>query len=139
MPRGYSVNFERHVPVPMRDGVVLYADVYRPAEPGRFPVILQRTPYDKSVPIGASPAMPMRAAGEGYAVVLQDTRGRWTSEGPFNAFPHEQQDGYDTCAWLQDQSWSNGRIGMFGASYVGLTQWQAALAGAPGCRPSCPP
>ncbi|CAN5736938.1 CocE/NonD family hydrolase [soil metagenome] len=138
MPRPYSVRFERNVPVPMRDGITLFSDVYRPSEPGRYPVILQRTPYDKGGSIGSPAGFALRAAGEGYAVVIQDTRGRWTSEGPFNAFPHERQDGYDTCAWLQDQPWSNGRIGMFGASYVGLTQWQAAIAGAPGLQAIVP-
>jgi putative CocE/NonD family hydrolase len=138
MPQPYSVTFDRHVPVPMRDGVTLFADVYRPAGPGRFPVILQRTPYDKGGTIGSPAGFALRAAGEGFAVVIQDTRGRWASEGPFHAFPFEQQDGYDTCEWVQEQPWSNGRIGMFGASYVGLTQWQSALAGAPGLQAIVP-
>ncbi len=138
MRDGYSIVFDRHVPVPMRDGVVLYADVYRPAASGQFPVILQRTPYDKGGAVGSAAPFALRAAGAGYAVVVQDTRGRWRSEGPFNAFPHERSDGYDTCAWLQEQPWSNGRIGMFGASYVGLTQWQSALAGAPGLQAIVP-
>ncbi|MGI8476477.1 MAG: CocE/NonD family hydrolase, partial [Thermomicrobiales bacterium] len=98
------------------------------------PVILQRTPYAKECPA----AFALRAAGECYAVVLQDTRGRWASEGEFHAFAHEQPDGHDTCAWICAQPWSNGRIGMFGASYVGLTQWQAALAGAPGLQAIVP-
>ncbi|MCC6945774.1 MAG: CocE/NonD family hydrolase [Thermomicrobiales bacterium] len=138
MPARYSVSFERNVPVPMSDGTILYADVYRPAGPGKYPVILQRTPYDKSAPINSSGPFALRAAGEGYAVVIQDTRGRWASEGVFHAFPYERQDGYDTCAWLQEQPWSNGRIGMCGGSYVGLTQWQAALGNAPGLQAIVP-
>ena len=138
MPARYSVSFERNVPVPMRDGVVLYADVYRPADPGRYPVILQRTPYNKAGTIGSAAPFALRAAGAGYAVVVQDIRGRWECEGGFYPFPFERQDGYDTCAWLQEQPWSNGRIGMFGASYVGLTQWQAALGGAPGLQAIVP-
>ncbi|MGE3797839.1 MAG: CocE/NonD family hydrolase [Thermomicrobiales bacterium] len=138
MRQGYTATFERDVPIPMRDGVVLYADVYRPAEPGQYPVILQRTPYDKSAVINSSGPFSLRAVGEGYAVVIQDTRGRWASEGNFHAFPNERHDGHDTCAWLQEQPWSNGRIGMFGGSYVGLTQWQSALGGAPGLQAIVP-
>ncbi len=138
MPQGYSVTFERHVPVTMRDGTVLYADVYRPATPGKYPVILQRTPYDKAATLNSPAPFALRAVGEGYAVVIQDTRGRWASEGTFHAFPYERQDGHDTCAWLQEQPWSNGRIGMFGGSYVGLTQWQSALGGAPGLEAIVP-
>ncbi len=138
MRQGYSVTFERDVPVAMRDGTVLYADVYRPAEPGQYPVLLQRTPYDKAAVVNSAGPFALRAVGEGYAVVIQDTRGRWASEGDFHAFPNERQDGHDTCAWLQDQPWSNGRIGMFGGSYVGLTQWQSALGGAPGLQAIVP-
>jgi putative CocE/NonD family hydrolase len=123
------------VPVPMRDGTVLFADIYRPSGPGRYPVILTRTAYDRT---GVSPSFGIRAAGEGYVLVSQDIRGRYASEGVFHAFPNEANDGYDTCAWICEQPWSNGRIGTFGASYVGLTQWQAALAGAPGVEAMVP-
>ena len=71
-------------------------------------------------------------------LVSQDLRGRYESEGTFHAFPNEAQDGHDTCAWICAQPWSNGRIGMFGASYVGLTQWQAALGSAPGLQAIVP-
>jgi putative CocE/NonD family hydrolase len=119
----------------MRDGTVLYADIYRPSGPGRYPVILTRTAYDRTA---APPAFGIRAAGEGYVLVSQDIRGRYASEGVFHAFPNEANDGYDTCAWICEQPWSNGRIGTFGGSYVGLTQWQAALAGAPGLQAMVP-
>jgi uncharacterized protein len=131
----YSVSVERGVPVPMRDGTVLLADIYRPSGSGRYPVILTRTAYDRT---GVSPSFGIRAAGEGYVLVSQDIRGRYESGGSFHAFPNEANDGYDTCAWICAQPWSNGRIGTYGASYVGLTQWQAALAGAPGLQAMVP-
>ena len=118
----------------MRDGIRLFADVYRPSASGKCPVILQRTPYGKDL---LAP-FALRAAGQGYAVVLQDTRGRWQSEGVFSPFDDEQNDGFDTCAWLLDQPWCDGRIGMVGGSYVGATQWQAALSGAPGLKAITP-
>ena len=131
----FSVSVDRGVPVPMRDGTVLFADIYRPSGPGRYPVILTRTAYDRTA---GPPAFGIRAAGEGYVLVSQDIRGRYESEGVFHAFPNEANDGYDTCAWICEQPWSNGRIGTFGGSYVGLTQWQAALAGAPGLQAMVP-
>ncbi len=130
----YSITVDRGVPIPMRDGVQLYADIYRPAAPGKYPVILQRIPYGRVIACNFG----IRAAGAGYVVILQDTRGRFESEGEFHAFATEQPDGYDTCAWICEQPWSTGRIGMFGASYVGLTQWQAALSGAPGLQAIAP-
>jgi len=118
----------------MRDGVNLIGDLYLPTGAGPFPVLLQRTPYGRQ----ASTGFALMAAARGYAVVMQDTRGRWDSEGEFRPFVHEADDGYDTCAWICAQSWANGRIGMFGGSYVGLTQWQAALAQAPGLQAISP-
>jgi hypothetical protein len=137
MPKQFTVTFDRNLPVPMRDGTILYADLYRPAAPGKYPVLLQRTPYDKAGGFGPA-VFALRAAGEGYAVVVQDTRGRFQSEGTFYAFRFERQDGVDTAAWIDEQPWANGRIGMFGQSYVGLTQWQAALGGAPGVQAIVP-
>ncbi|MCA1666220.1 MAG: CocE/NonD family hydrolase, partial [Thermomicrobia bacterium] len=119
----------------MRDGVVLAADVYRPAGPGPYPTLLQRTPYDKQ---NAPAAFILRAAGSGYAVVVQDVRGRFASEGTFLAFVNERQDGYDTLEWLCAQPWCDGNIGMFGGSYVGLTQWQAAISGHPALKALIP-
>ncbi len=132
MPDKVAITVECNVPVPMRDGTILYADVYRPAAGGPVPVLLTRTPYDKSL-VGAlgNTLDPLRAARAGYAVVVQDTRGRWASEGEFYAFRHEAADGYDTVEWCAAQPWSTGKVGMFGRSYVGLTQWQAALARPP--------
>lgn len=137
-PAAYTLTFERNVAIPMRDGVILRADVYRPAAAGRFPVLLQRTPYNKGATGQQASNFALRAAGLGYAVVVQDTRGRWASDGDFHTFAYERADGVDTCAWIIDQPWANGRIGMFGQSYVGLTQWQAALGAAPGLQAIVP-
>lgn len=137
MAERLSLSVDRNVPVPMRDGVVLFADVYRPAGPGPYPTLLQRTPYDKQN-TGASAPFILRAAGSGYAVVVQDVRGRFESEGRFDAFVNERQDGYDTLEWLVAQPWCNGDAGMFGGSYVGLTQWQAALSGHPALKVIAP-
>jgi putative CocE/NonD family hydrolase len=127
MPTRLSLTVDRDVPVPMRDGTILYADVYRPAAPGAYPTLLERTPYDKGA-LHVGPFI-LRAATSGYAVVAQDVRGRFASEGRFFPFVHERQDGYDTLEWLVAQPWCDGNVGMFSQSYVGLTQWQAALSG----------
>ena len=109
--------------IEMRDGVTLYADIYRPNIDGECPVILQRTPYNKRV----APAVNVLSAVErGYTVVMQDVRGRFQSEGTFDTFVNEAHDGYDTVEWIADQSWCNGKVGMVGGSYVGATQWLAA-------------
>lgn len=131
-----GLSVERNVAVPMRDGTRLYADVYRPAGNGPFPTLLTRTPYDKAV-TGVAP-FTIRAATAGYAVVIQDVRGRFESEGDFYPFVNERQDGYDTLEWLTSQSWCDGNIGMFGGSYVGMTQWQAALSGHPALKAIVP-
>ena len=125
-----AIRTEFGLPVRMRDGVTLYADVYRPDTADPVPVLLQRTPYDKSQ--GRSGSLEvMRAASHGYAVVVQDCRGRYTSEGEFYAFLDEPDDGYDTVAWCAAQPWSSGKVGMFGRSYVGATQWLCAITNPP--------
>jgi putative CocE/NonD family hydrolase len=124
---------DRDVAVEMRDGTVLRADIYRPDSAEKYPVLLQRTPYDKNVPrISALLLNPVRAASAGYAVMVQDVRGRFASDGEFYTFRHEPEDGYDTIAWAADQPWSSGKVGMFGLSYVGATQWLAAMTTPPG-------
>jgi putative CocE/NonD family hydrolase len=126
---------ERDVAMPMRDGAVLYADVYRPEGAGRYPVILLRTPYNKALPrVAYSQLDPMRAASRGYALVVQDTRGRFASEGEFSCFRNEIEDGYDSVEWAARAPWSDGNIGMYGASYMGATQWLAAIARPPHLR-----
>ena len=132
-----TVVVERNVEIPIRDGVVLRADVYRPSE-GRWPVLVQRTPYDKDVaPSTLVSLPPMGAVAEGFAVVVQDVRGRARSEGVHTPFD-EAADGYDTVEWAAQQPWSNGEVGMFGSSYMGATQLQAAVAAPPSLKTICP-
>ena len=131
MPESVSVKLETDIPVPMRDGAILYADVYRPDAPGPFATILQRTPYDKTAPLSNQMLDPIKAAKAGFALMIQDTRGRFTSEGEFNAFVDDIYDGYDTVEWAAAQPWSTGKVGMCGASYVGATQWLAAMSRPP--------
>ena len=121
---------ERDVPVRMRDGVVLRADLWRPAGKGPFPVLVYRTPYGKR---GAPEdyTTVRRAVARGYAVVVQDVRGRYASEGEFDPYRHEGKDGYDTIEWAATQPWSNGKVGTFGLSYPGAVQWLAAVESPP--------
>ena len=132
MPAAVSIKVEQNVPAPMRDGTVLYADVYRPDAPGRYPVILCRTPYSKDFSLVRVVELDaIRAASEGYALVIQDVRGRFASDGDFYTFKNEIQDGYDSVEWAAAQPWSTGKVGMVGASYVGATQWLAAVSRPP--------
>ena len=126
--------FEHNVKVVMRDGVVLRADVYRPAADGKFPVLLQRTPYDGAI---CDLRVEGRAA-RGYVVIIQDVRGRYTSEGEWYTFVNEPNDGYDTVEWAAALPYSNGKVGMFGGSYVGATQMLAAIAHPPHLAGICP-
>ena len=128
---------ERDVEVSMRDGVVLNADVYRPAE-GSWPVLLKRTPYDKNLPFGTLVDLdPMTAVLDGFVVVIQDVRGRASSAGRHRPF-EERDDGYDTVEWCADQPWCNGNVGMYGSSYHGATQMAAASARPPHLRAISP-
>jgi putative CocE/NonD family hydrolase len=116
----------------MRDGVVLKADVYRPARAGtsleeQLPTVLVRTSYDKSDP--GDNIDPFFFAERGFAVVLQDVRGRWASEGVYYHGINETEDGDDTLSWIAAQPWSNGRVGMTGISYLAAVQCAAALSG----------
>jgi uncharacterized protein len=120
----YKVIFEKDLQMRTRDGVTLYADVYRPDAPGKFPVLLVRTPYDKSQQLALTEKdyFPPR----GYIVVVQDTRGRFRSEGEFYPFVHEADDGYDAVQWAAGLPWSDGNVGTVGQSYLGLVQYFAA-------------
>jgi len=131
----YAVRVERDVSAKMRDGLTLRADIYRPDAEGKFPVLLQRTPYNKS---GWSMNFAYLAATRGYIVVIQDVRGRYTSEGDWYPFIHEAEDGYDTVEWVAALPYSNGKVGMFGGSYVGATQMLAATAHPPHLAGICP-
>lgn len=114
------------VVVPMRDGTVLRADIYRPPGDGTFPVLVYRTPYDKRA-AADSYDTHTEAVDRGYAVVLQDVRGRYASDGVFEPYRNEGADGFDTIEWAAAQQWSNGVVGTFGLSYAGAVQWLAAL------------
>jgi len=120
---------QHDVPMKTRDGITLFADIYRPTAPGKFPVILMRTPYDKSVSWAVSPAHKMVLRG--YVVIIQDVRGRYTSEGEWYPFRHEQADGFDTVEWVAGLPYCDGKVGMMGASYVGATQMLAAIGQPP--------
>jgi len=117
-----------------RDGVTLYADIYRPAGDGSFPVLLQRTPYNKNY----TADFGRLASEHGFMVVVQDVRGRYTSEGEWYPFKHETDDGYDTVEWAAGLPHSNGKVGMFGGSYVGATQMLAAIGHPPHLAGICP-
>jgi putative CocE/NonD family hydrolase len=133
-----SIKVEFNCTVELRDGVVLYADVYRPDDEGKHPAVLVRTPYDKIFPQGYWYYDPPRVAQAGYAVVVQDCRGTGVSEGEFYAFRDEAEDGYDTVEWVAAQPWCDGNVGMYGLSYMGNTQWAAADARPPHLKTICP-
>jgi len=130
----YAVTYERNVAVKMRDGVTLRADIFRPKADGHFPVLLQRTPYDKNNGV----EFGLKAAAQGYVVIFQDVRGRFASEGDWYTFKNEPNDGYDTIEWTAALPYSNGKVGMFGGSYVGATQMLAAIAHPPHLAGICP-
>jgi putative CocE/NonD family hydrolase len=146
----FDVHLTSDVMVVTRDGVRLATDVYRPAlngkpVPGRFPVILERTPYGKTVVSrserNASNPVPKSRAevaaffvSRGYVVVYQDCRGRYGSEGKFVKYLSDGNDGYDCCAWLVAQPWCDGKIGTMGLSYAAHTQGALGCAGAPGVK-----
>jgi uncharacterized protein len=122
-----AIHIERGIHVKMRDGITLSADLFRPAADGKYPVLLVRTPYDK-----ASEEDTCRDAAEhGYVCIAQDVRGRYASEGEWYPFKNESNDGYDTVEWAAALPRSNGKVAMFGDSYVAATQWLAAIARPP--------
>jgi uncharacterized protein len=130
----YAIVIERGVVAAMRDGVKLRADIYRPNAPGKFPVLLVRTPYDKTQEM----EFGSKAAARGYVVVAQDVRGRFQSDGEWYPFKYESQDGYDTVEWAAALPYANGKVGMYGGSYVGATQYLAAIAKPPHLAGICP-
>ncbi len=122
-----GVRHQFNVTVPMRDGVRLAANVYLPAGDARYPVLLVRTPYAKE----GEQDNAIFFAERGYAVVAQDVRGRYNSDGDWYPFRHEAEDGHDTIEWAARQPWSNGKVVSIGASYLGMVQWLAATQGSP--------
>ena len=134
-----QLTIEKHLQVPMRDGVLLATDVYRPAGAGPFPVVMMRLPYNKEQPVLLFLAGDiLRVAQAGYAVVVQDCRGTWASEGEFSPYFQEAEDGADAIAWAAAQAWSTGDVGMMGASYYGATQWLAATQAPPALKAIAP-
>src|SRR5450631_278873 len=123
----YAVTFERDVAVSMRDGITLRADIFRPDVAGKFPVLLQRTPYDKN----HGTEFGLKAAAQGYVVIIEDVRGRYASEGEWYPFKNEMNDGYDTVEWAAALPYSTGKVGMFSGSYDGATQMLAAIGHPP--------
>lgn len=132
----HKVAVEKNVPMRARDGVTLMSDVYRPDASGKFPVLVVRTPYDKSAGMALTEKdyFPPR----GYVVVVQDTRGRYASEGEFNPFFDEARDGYDAIEWAANLPWSDGIVGTVGQSYLGLVQYFAATQRPPHLRAMSP-
>lgn len=128
---------ERDVAVPMRDGIALRADVLRPNSDGRFPTLVYRTPYGKEDALKEY-ATFRRAVERGYAVLVEDVRGRYASGGEFLPYQQEGHDGYDTIEWAARQPWSNGAIGTFGLSYPGAVQWLAAIENPPHLKAMVP-
>jgi putative CocE/NonD family hydrolase len=128
---------KKNIAVPMRDGVVLRADVLLPAADGRFPVLVYRTPYGKDSAQREYTTFN-HAVERGYAVIIQDVRGRYHSDGDFRPYENEGQDGYDTIEWAAAQPWSNGAVGTFGLSYPGAVQWLAAVQSPPHLKAMVP-
>jgi len=122
---GLAVDFD--VPAAMRDGVTLRADIYRPSGNGRWPTLLVRTPYSKTTKMILEAVDPLNTARAGFTVVLQDTRGRGSSDGVWKPFAFDRQDGFDSVEWAATLPSSNGSVGMYGESYLGWTQWSAAF------------
>ena len=136
---------ERDVMVPMRDGVRLATDIYYPARDGvrlegKFPAILERTPYNKGGRFHGLPGYPWQPyyASHGYVCISQDTRGRFKSEGVWHMMTYDVPDGFDTARWLVEEPWSDGSFGMIGTSYVGGTQHAMALANPPALKTLVP-
>ncbi len=146
----YETTLERNVGMTTRDGVRLATDVYRPARngravEGRFPAIMERTPYDRDATsfrdITAADAKPKTRAEvaeyyvrHGYVVIFQDCRGCYDSQGEFTKYLSEGADGFDTCKWIVAQPWSNGRIGTMGLSYAAHTQVALGCLNPPGLK-----
>jgi putative CocE/NonD family hydrolase len=123
-PTLQEIRIDRHLPATMRDGVVLYGDLYRPRAEGRFSTLIVRTPYGVQRD-GVHETM-IKFAQRGYAILIQDVRGRYESNGDWDPFRFEARDGHDTIQWAAKQPWSNGKVATQGGSYLGHVQWAAA-------------
>ena len=125
------------VEVRMRDGVVLRADLLLPGSEGKFPALVYRTPYGKHFALKEYKTFE-KAVARGYAVVVQDVRGRYASDGEFVAYRNEGRDGYDTIEWVAKQPWCDGNVGTFGLSYPGAVQWLASVENPPHLKAMVP-
>ena len=132
------VRVEADLEATMRDGAVLRADAYRPAGDGPWPVLLARTPYGKQDAGVLSRLDPIGAAARGYLVVVQDCRGRFRSDGRWAPLVREGEDGYDTVRWAATLPGADGRVAMYGPSYLGYTQWAAIRTQPPDLRAAVP-
>ncbi len=134
-PPHYDVAAEWNIRVPMRDGITLATDHYAPKAAGSFPTLLVRSPYGRGPDAGifghGFAFIAQRFAERGYHVLFQDTRGRFSSEGEFEPFRHEESDGLATLDWLAHQPWFNGAVGLWGPSYLGYVQWALAVNAPP--------
>jgi len=124
-----DIRIERHKAIPMRDGIVLYGDVYLPSAPGKYPTLVSRTPY--GVQRDGMHELLVKYARHGYSVVAVDVRGRYESEGKWEPFRDEAKDGYDIIEWAAAQPFSNGKVATNGGSYGGHNQWAAASQNPP--------
>jgi putative CocE/NonD family hydrolase len=126
----YKIAAEHDVMVSMTDGTLLATDIYRPDAPGKFPALIERTPYDKTKSSEIQVNAHSFFAERGYVFLVQDTRGRYASEGEFYPFLDdawlENRDGYDTVQWIARQPWSDGTVGVLGGSYTGQTAYMIA-------------
>ncbi|GIT44444.1 MAG: hypothetical protein Ct9H300mP11_23800 [Chloroflexota bacterium] len=130
MPDSTNLKMENNVAVAMRDGVTLYAGIYRPDGEGPYPTILQRTPYDKTTSLTNTMLDPIRLR-KPVSRALFKIHEAVTVRGRILRLPDDIDDGYDTVEWAAAQDWSNGKVGMYGALYVGATQWLAATSRPP--------
>jgi putative CocE/NonD family hydrolase len=129
-PASNGVVTDKDVPITMRDGIILSANVYRPDKPGRHPVLITQTPYNKEGPLGAANTYLVQ---RGYVHIVVDVRGTGGSQGSWDSFgPAEQADGPEVVAWSRRQPWSDGKVGLYGGSYMAITQLTTAAQRPPG-------
>jgi hypothetical protein len=137
-PSRYPIVLDKKVMMPMSDGTRLAADIYRPQAEGRFPAVVERTPYNREESVILRTKTPQYLAERGFVFVVQDVRGRFGSEGTWYPFMDDgwgaNRDGYDTIAWIAAQPWCNGRVGTAGGSYAGQTQMFLAPTRPPALR-----
>ena len=139
MKKPENIKMMANIPATMRDGTVLYANVYRPDDDKQYPAILLRTPYIKESPeILVSYIRPVEMAAAGYNVVLQDVRGSGWSDGICDPAGHQEEDGYDSVEAIAAMPWCDGNVGMVGESYCGYSQLAAAVKQPPSLKAICP-